>query len=158
MMRPPIGFLAQLGRLARLGVIGILGAGALGCSSERDVDMSLVTTSMDGQSVSHDQIELGEGQALGIRVYAVKNGKVKDDWNVRATSRDPSVAHVRQTTKQHVFAINGAKAGHTQIGFKARDRTVYVDVTVYPRPEWQPEAEPYAFGGAGGLGGFGGAN
>lgn len=145
-------------RLVGFGLSVLFGPFATGCYPERDVQMSMVTTSLDGQSVTRDRIELVEGQAIGIRVHAVKNDKVKDDWSIHATSMNPSIAEVRRTTKEHVFVVTGSRAGQTEIGFEARDRAVYVDVIVEARPEWEPTADEFAFGGAGGFGGFGGGN
>ena len=142
------------------GLVCVL-AFASGCKKERSVEMTLETTPREGQLVQDDFIELVEGQAMGVRVVAVKKDRLRPNWSVDARAENPSILRVQEaaggTKKEEkkedgkLFVISAPEAGLTQIRFRLDGRhEVFVDAHVTARGDWEPTVPPANFGGSSG--------
>jgi len=109
------------------------------------------------QAATNQALELQVGQAMGIHVDAVKKRAIKPKWKVSATSSNTSVVSIGRADDKNVFVVAGVAEGTAEIEFSFRNRRVQIPVTVLPREDWEPTAEEFAFGGAGGWGGYGGS-
>lgn len=128
----------------------------VGCERESHVKITLLSGPTSGQEVSNTALEIVEGQAMWIRVFAVKKRTIKRKWDVSADARVRSIAtifEVKGADHENEFVVTGVSAGETTFEFNFRGRQVDVDVTVLPREDWEPSVDPYSFGGAGGFAG-----
>lgn len=130
----------------------------MGCTREKEVEITLLTPLRTGQVVQDHFIEMQEGQAMGVRVVGLKGGHQRADWSVEGRAENPSILAVRPSTRDEDkrsdegerFVISGSAAGTAQIRFRLDGRhDVYVDAIVTERPEWEPTVPPANFGGAG---------
>lgn len=136
---------------------GLLIVSATGCKKERSVEMTLETTPRAGQVVQDDFIEMREGQAMGVRVVAVKKDRIRPNWSVEGRPENPSIIRIQEAAGEkkkdddgQLFVISAPEAGSTQIRFRLDGQDeVFVDAQVIERPDWEPTVPPANFGGAG---------
>ncbi len=128
-----------------------------GCKKRRSVEMTLETTPRSGQVVQDDFIEMQEGQAMGVRVVAVKKDTVRPNWSVEGRPENPAILRIQEVAGEkkreedgQLFVISAPEAGSTQIRFRLDGKhEVFVDAHVTERPDWEPTVPPASFGGAG---------
>lgn len=131
---------------------------ASGCKKERSVEMTLETMPREGQIVQDDFIELVEGQAMGVRVVAVKKDRLRPNWSVEARPENPTILRVQEAATEkkkekkedgRLFVFSAPEAGTTQIRFRLDGKhEVFVDAHVAAREDWEPTVPPANFGGA----------
>lgn len=132
---------------------------ATGCKKERSVEMTLETIPREGQIVQDDFVELIEGQAMGVRVVAVKKNRLRPNWSVDARPENPSILRVQEVAGEkkkkeekeeegRLFVFSAPTAGTTQIRFRLDGKDeVFVDAHVVARDDWEPTVPPANFGG-----------
>lgn len=143
------------------GLVCVL-AFASGCKKERGVEMTLETTPRAGQIVQDDFVQLLEGQAMGVRVVAVKKNRVQSNWSVEARPENPAILRVQESAGEkdkkkkdqedgELFVFSAPTAGTTEIRFRLDGKhEVFVDAHVVAREDWEPTVPPADFGGASG--------
>lgn len=135
----------------------LLGAllGTVACTPERSVEMSFESTPQDGQVVQNDFIEMREGQAMVVRVVAVKKDEVQPEWSVEAKSEDSSKLKIQRKYEEddgdgEVFVFSAPQSGDAEITFTLDGEfEVVVDAQIAARGEWEPTVPPNNFGGEG---------
>lgn len=123
---------------------------------EVTADFEVVSTLLEGQSFSNDELVLIEGQAMTLEYVVSRNGNEKT-WKVIPIDPDSNVVDVHNATERNQFVVTGREPGNLEISFRVRDKRWYtrrkdrLQVTVLSRGDWEPSAE--SNGGAGGAGG-----
>ncbi len=112
---------------------------SLGCAPERQVDITLLTSTRDSSLiVDNDYIELTEGEAIGVQVQAVSGEETKATWRIQAKSENTSIVTAADTEDESTFVIVAKRPGSTELRFELRGKDrVYVPITVHPRGDWQ---------------------
>jgi hypothetical protein len=123
----------------------------MGCGKEESVSITLVTQPREGQEITDNHVQLVAGQAVGVRVVALRDEEEREDWSIEVRSENPGVLTVRPGIEEDVYVLTGAGAGRTDLRFLLDSRfEVFVDVQVVARPDFEPTVSPVEFGGAGG--------
>lgn len=136
--------------LAMLSAAPFLLLSLTGCGSEKAVTITLITQPREGQQVTDEYVELQEGHAIGVRVEALQNGEVRENWSIDLRAENSAVVGVFPGVEENVFVLSGATAGTTDLHFVLDGRhDVLVDARVVARQDWEPSVPPLNLGGSG---------
>ncbi len=125
--------------MKHLFMITLIASLSFGCAPERQVDITLLTSTRDSSLVVEDDyIELTEGEAIGVQVEAISGEETKATWSIQAKSENSSIATIADTEDESTFVIIAKRPGTTELRFELRGKDrVYVPITVRPRSDGQ---------------------